>query len=85
VLFKHEANMSDEPESGIFTTPADEETFEPLPLVIHDGSVAIFDQVEFGRIHNCIAARFIDGYLSVLDVQSGLWRDVGSPVLRKVQ
>ena len=76
--------MSDEPESGIFTTPQDEQ-FEPLPLVIHDGSVAIFDQVEFGAVHNCLAARFMDGYLSVLDRDSGLWRDIGNPVLKKVQ
>ena len=77
--------MSDEPESGIFTTPADEQSFEPLPLVVHDGAMAIFDQVEFGLIHNCLGVKFIDGFLSVLDRDTGLWRDIGHPVLKKVQ
>ena len=74
--------MSDEPESGIFTTPQDEQGFEPLPLVINDGAVAIFDQVEFGIIHNCIAVKILDGFLSVLDRDSGIWRDVGNPSLK---
>ena len=72
-------------ESGIFTTPVEEQSFEPLPLVIHDGSVAIFDQVEFGLIHNCIAVKVMDGYVSVLDRDSALWREIGNPVLKKVQ
>lgn len=72
-------------ESGIFTTPADEQTFEPLPLVINDGAVAIFDQVEFGAIHNCIAVKILDGQLSVLDRDSAIWREIGNPVLKKVQ
>jgi hypothetical protein len=72
-------------ESGIFTTPQDEQDFEPLPLCLNDGGIAIFDQVEFGQIHNCIAVKCMDGLVSILDRDSGLWREIGKPVLRKVQ
>jgi hypothetical protein len=77
--------MSEEPEAGIFTTPEEEQTFEPLPLVVHDGSMAIFDQVEFGTVYNCLAVKFLDGFLSVLDRDTGVWRDIGNPCLKKVQ
>ena len=55
--------MSDEIEyeSGIYSTPQDEQNFEPLPLMLNNGGVAIFDQVEFGTIHNCLAVKFTDG------------------------
>ena len=75
----------DEEESGIFTTPLEEQMYEPLPLVVGDGSVAIFDQVEFGITNNCLAARYEGGILSVLDRDSGLWRDIGKPFIKKVQ
>ena len=77
--------MSDEPEAGIFTTPADEQAFEPLPLAVHDGSMVIFDQVEFCAVYNCLAVKFLDGFLSVLDRDTGVWRDIGNPSLKKVQ
>jgi hypothetical protein len=78
-------SMSDEPESGIFTTEQDEQGFEPLPLMLNDGGIAIFDQVEFGVIHNCIAVKFLDGYLSVLDRDTALWRDIGNPSMKQVK
>jgi len=79
--------MSDEKvyESAIFTTPREEQDYDPLPLVLNNGGIAIFDQLEFAEIHNCIAIKFIEGDLSVLDRDSALWREIGKPVLKKVQ
>ena len=78
--------MSDEKhESGIFTTPREEQDYDPLPLVLNDGGIAIFDQLEFGEIHNCIAVKFLDGDLSVLDRDTALWREIGKPIVKKVQ
>ena len=78
--------MSEESESGIYTTPYDDQPYEPLALVLHDGTLAIFDQLVFAQVFNCVAAKCVDGVLSVLDADTKLWKDVGvPPTLKRVQ
>lgn len=64
--------------------PADEEegdeTYEPIPCEIAEGSCLIFDPAEFAELTGSIAAIVRDGGLFVLDRESRHWRNVEAPV-----
>lgn len=71
--------MSEEPETyDIEITPGTDEVeeYDPVPVVLHDGGVIIFDPIEFVDTYNCHAAQYQDGVLYVLDKETSRRRSV---------
>ena len=69
-------------EAGIYTTPLEEqepEEYEPVPAILHDAGVIIFDPIQFQYDFNCHCAQLADGVLFVLDRDSLQWVDVQKP------
>ena len=62
--------------------PGDEEeddTYEPYPVEVSEGSCLIFDPVEFAEMTNSVAVIVRDGGLFVLDRETRHWRNVEAP------
>jgi len=52
------------------------DTYEPLPVALHDGGVIILDPIEFQDTFNCHAAMFDQGMLYVLCRDTKQWHNV---------